>query len=156
MTFHQFGNTLLLNRPIWCCISHLCFLIPSHAPRCNTHCNYMSPDELSLFPVTPRSLPPLWMNSINIYLFHEAKLLEVILEPQTILSASLSCSLHLLTQSWKLTNFSWNWPHSLAQLLTVSLVRSQAPNQSSFLSLSPQIHSAENSKPQTRPCHMIA
>lgn len=122
----------------------------------------MSPNELSVFPVPPESLPPLSMSCINIYLFHEVKILEHSLEPQTILSASLYRSLHLLIQSWKLTNFSWDWPHSLPQLLKVHQVGSQylwlgqqhqAPNQAPLLSLSPQINSAENFKPGTRPSH---
>lgn len=51
-------------------------------PKCNT---CLSQNELGTFPITSGNLPPLWVHCITIYHFHEAKILEAVLELQASL-----------------------------------------------------------------------
>ena len=70
-------------------------------PRCNT---CLSQNELGAFPITSGHLPPLWVHCITIYHFHEAKILEAVLELQAILS-SFPYTLCFLKKLSKLTDF---------------------------------------------------
>lgn len=115
-------------------------------PKCNT---CLSQNELGTFPITSGNLPPLWVHCITIYHFHEAKILEAVLELQASLF-SFPYTLLFLKKLSKLTDFPEIFP--ILYLSYVPRVRpltqttNQAPNPSPLLSFFLQILSAENSK----------